>query len=403
MKFFIYGILLLSFSIAQAQPAHPKSAIGESLSGIKKRAELPSPKISGAGWKAVAIVGEVDGDQGPKTREYVSNMKGLVKVLTDRGVQVTEFYPPKSSWSEIRSAAKDSRFVLYAGHGVGTNLDQPPYDQKSVGGFYLGKEFVSNEQISSELKPGPNAIVLFLGACFTAGNMAYDMGIIREEETKKRIAMYSAPFLETGFQGYYATWAPWTAQAILALLFTEKNFGDVYSSQTNPNEVTKLSHPKSSRSQLYFHTKPPSVKPVYDYAFAGDPNAELKSASPSAGEDTQITVSEEEKKIQNRILLTGLYAKDEKISLESLDKGADPNLDYAGWKPIHLAIVFDLPSVVKDLVKRKASINVQAEGYTPLSLALVYDRKEIAEFLEKEGGTRSRSAFKKPNLPKLKK
>ncbi|MCR1792413.1 MULTISPECIES: ankyrin repeat domain-containing protein [unclassified Leptospira] len=402
--FFVSLLLLFSFGPAFSEElkfVHPTNAVGSTFSGIKKRAELPSPTVSGTGLKAVAIVGEVDGNEGPKTREYVNNIKGLVKVLKERGVSVSEFYPPNNPWSGIKEASENANIVLYAGHGVGTNLNQPPYDQRSVGGFYLGKEFVSNEQISSGLKPAPGAIVLFLGACFTAGNMAYDMGVIRDEETKKRISMYSSPFLETGFKGYYATWAPWTAQTILALLFTNKNYGDVYFSQTNPQEVTKISHPNFSGSSLYYHTKPPASRPVYDYAFAGDPSNFLRSESSNT--DTETKISEEERLKQNRILIANLYDKNENGSLESLEKGADPNADYQGWKPIHLAIVFDLPNVVKELVRKKASINAQAEGYTPLSLALVYERKEIAEFLEKEGGTRSRAAFKKPKFPNLKK
>ncbi|EIE01216.1 ankyrin repeat domain-containing protein [Leptospira licerasiae] len=402
--FFSTLLLLFSFSSSFSEEikfVHPTNAVGGTFSGIKKRAELPSPTVSGDGLKAVAIVGEVDGNEGPKTREYVNNIKGLVKVLKDRGVSVSEFYPPNNPWSGIKEASQNANIVLYAGHGVGTNLDQPPYDQRTVGGFYLGKEFVSNEQISSGLKPAPGAIILFLGACFTAGNMAYDMGVIRDEETKKRISMYSSPFLETGFKGYYATWAPWTAQTIIALLFTNKNYGDVYFSQTNPQEVTKISHPNFSKSYLYYHTKPPASKPIYDYAFAGDPSSVIRSDNSNTNSETKI--SEEEILNQNRILISSLYDKNENKSLESLEKGADPNADYLGWKPIHLAIVFDLPNVVKELVRKKASINAQAEGYTPLSMALAYERKEIAEFLEKEGGTRSRAAFKKPNIPNLKK
>ncbi|TGK02000.1 ankyrin repeat domain-containing protein [Leptospira langatensis] len=402
--FFLTTSLLFSFGSAFSEETkfvHPTNAIGGTFSGIKKRAELPSPTVSGAGLKAVAIVGEVDGSDGLKTREYMNNIKGLVKVLKDRGVSVSEFYPPNNPWSAIKEASQNANIVLYAGHGVGTNLDQPPYDQKSVGGFYLGKEFVSNEQISSGLKPAPGAIVLFLGACFTAGNMAYDMGMIRDEETTKRISMYSSPFLETGFKGYYATWAPWTAQTILALLFTNKTYGDIYFSQTNPQEVTKIAHPRSSGSSLYYHIKPPAANPIYDYAFAGDPSNVLRSENSNT--NTETTISEEERLKQNRILISSLYDKNENKSLESLEKGADPNADYLGWKPIHLAIVFDLPNVVKELVRKKASINAQAEGYTPLSMAIAYERKEIAEILEKEGGTRSRAAFKKPNIPTLKK
>ncbi|TGL58873.1 ankyrin repeat domain-containing protein [Leptospira sarikeiensis] len=397
----VFTLIFFGSDQIYSQPVHPKSAIGETLAGIKKRAELPSPTVSGSGLKAVAIVGEVDGNDGPKTREYVNNIKGLVKVLKDRGVSVSEFYPPNNPWSGIQEASRNANIVLYAGHGVGTNLNNPPYDQKSVGGFYLGKEFVSNEQISSGLKPVPGAIVLFLGACFTAGNMAYDMGVIRDEETKKRISMYSSPFLETGFKGYYATWAPWTAQTILALLFTNKNYGDVYFSQTNPGEVTKISHPNSSGSVLFYHTKPPASRPIYDYAFAGDSSGVLKSENSNT--ETETKISEEEKQRQSKILISAIYDKNEEKSLQSLTNGADPNADYQGWRPIHLAIVFDLPNVVKELVKRKASINAQAEGYTPLSMALAYERKEISEFLEKEGGTRSRAAFKKPNIPNLKK
>ncbi|TGK03888.1 ankyrin repeat domain-containing protein [Leptospira semungkisensis] len=401
LGFSLLFVAFFSIGSEEVRYAHPNNSVGAAYSGVKKRADLPSPTISGSGLKAVAIVGEVDGSDGPKTREYVNNVKGLVKVLKDRGVSVSEFYPPNNPWSGIVTAAKNSNIVLYAGHGVGTNLDRPPYDQKSVGGFYLGKEFVSNEQISSEFKPAPDAIVLFLGACFTAGNMAYDMGVIRDEEAKKRISMYSSPFIGSGFKGYFATWAPWTAQTLLALLFTEKNFGEVYLSQTNSQEVSKIDHPSRSGSVLYYHTKPPLSNPIYDYAFAGDATTIWKSTSSNTG-PPDTAISEEEKQKQSRILISSIYDKNEDKSLQSLAKGADPNSDYLGWKPIHLAIVFDLPNVVKELVSKKASINAQAEGFTPLSLAIAYDRKEIADFLEKEGGTRSRAAFKKPNIPNLK-
>ncbi|EQA46897.1 hypothetical protein LEP1GSC050_1196 [Leptospira broomii serovar Hurstbridge str. 5399] len=319
-KLFLQTFLLLipvcALVSEQLQMMHPGNAIGENLSAVKKRAELPDATISGSGLKAVAIVGEVDGAKGPKTQEYISNIKSLAKVLKDRGVTVYEFYPPNNPWKGIQAASKGAHFVMYAGHGIGTNLNSPPYAQKSVGGFYLGKEYVSNDQIQSDLKAAKGAIVLFLGACFTAGNMAYDMGVIRDEEAKKRIAMYSEPFLKAGFKGYFATWAPWTAQAILALLFTGSNYGDAYLSQTEEEEVTKLSHPTQS-ANLYYHTRPPQPDPIYDYAFVGASDYELKSLSSSTDSSTNIqplqknTVSTPNQERLNQIRLSSLYSKDE--------------------------------------------------------------------------------------------
>ncbi|PJZ70713.1 hypothetical protein CH373_07235 [Leptospira perolatii] len=408
--FISFSLFVFSYGVLsqEGEFVHAKKPVGESLSGIKKRADLPPAKISGTGLKAIAIVGEVDGEDGPQTSTYVNNIKGVSKVLRDRGVTVIEFYPPANRWKDIKDASKGANFILYAGHGVGTNLDKSPYDQREVGGFALGKDFVSNEMLRSDLKPADGAVVLFLGACFTAGNMAYDMGVIRDEEVKKRISMYSQPFIKTGFKGYFATWAPWTAQTIIAQLFAGKSYGETYLSQTSAPEVTKLSHPSFENSELWYHTKPPMTKPIYDYAFVGSPNILIQNSAPTnSGTDTEPEIkpspslSPAELQKKNKQLFVAIYSKQEDKALQFLQEGADPNADYQGWRPLHLSIVFDLPNLVKELVRRKASLNFQVDGYTPLSLATVYEKPELVAILENAGATKSRAVSKKPTAPKL--
>ncbi|PJZ57153.1 ankyrin repeat domain-containing protein [Leptospira barantonii] len=399
-------LFLLSFSLLAEGTDHPNHAIGESLLKISKRANLPEATVSGNGFKAVALVGDVDGDNGPGTLGYVKNMQDVAKVLRARGVQVTEYYSPKNSWDQIKESIKGANLVLYAGHGVGSNLNDSPYHQKYVGGFALKGKFVSNDDVENVLKPAPGAVVLFLGACFTAGNMAYDMGVIDAEETKHRIAMYSAPFLKAGFQGYYATWAPWTAQSLVAELFTGKSYGSIYDSQTNLSEVTKIDHPTYSNGKLFFHKGKQDAKVVFDYAFAGNPNAKISTSSPAkddsqpATNNTQTTLSPEEQSAKNNALIKAAYKKDLKTAAKLLNEGADPNAESKGWRILHLSVYFDLPELTKLLLDKKADPNYQVDGFTALSLATAYERTSIIPLLEAAGGTKSRSASIKPKPEK---
>ncbi|MCG6169802.1 ankyrin repeat domain-containing protein [Leptospira sanjuanensis] len=393
--------LILSLPLFAETEKHPNHAIGESLLKISKRANLPEASVSGSGYKAVVLVGDVDGDNGPGTLGYIKNMQGVAKVLRERGVQVTEYYSPKNSWDQIKGSIQGANLVLYAGHGVGSNLTDSPYHQKYVGGFALKGKFVSNDDVENTLKPAPGAVVLFLGACFTAGNMAYDMGVIDAEETKHRVSMYSAPFLKAGFQGYYATWAPWTAQSLIAELFTGKNFGTVYDSQTNLAEVTKIEHPAYSNGKLFFHKGKQESRVVFDYAFAGNPNARIsdrakEESKPSDNAATTTSLTPEEQTAKNNALVKATYKKDLKTAVKLLSEGADPNTETKGWRILHLSVYFDLPELVKALLDKKADPNYQVDGYTALSLATAYERSAIIPLLEAAGGTKSRSTSTKP-------
>ncbi|TGM58856.1 ankyrin repeat domain-containing protein [Leptospira adleri] len=396
--FKILLLIFLSFPIL-SEGEHPNHAIGESLLKISKRANLSDATISGNGYKAVALVGDVDGDNGPSTLGYIKNMQEVTKVLKARGVQVAEFYSPRTPWEQIKEAVKGANIVLYAGHGVGSNLTNSPYHQKYVGGFALKGKFVSNDEVENSLKPAPGAVVIFLGACFTAGNMAYDMGAIDAEETKHRISMYSAPFLKAGFQGYYATWAPWTAQSIVADLFTGKNYGGIYDTQTKLAEVTKLDHPEFSKGKLYYHKGLQEAKVIFDYAFAGNPNAKFSvttTSEESKPSNNPDSLTPEEQTAKNNALIKAIYKKESNTALRLLNEGADPNTETKGWRILHLSVYFDLPELVKILLEKKADPNYQVDGYTALSLATAYGRTAIIPLLEAAGGTKSRAASSKP-------
>ncbi|PJZ41598.1 hypothetical protein CH370_09105 [Leptospira kmetyi] len=401
-------LFLVLFPLLLQGADHPDHAIGESLLKISKRANLPDATVSGNGFKAVVLVGDVDGDSGPGTLGYIKNMQDVAKVLRARGVQVIEYYSPKNSWDQIKQSIQGANLVLYAGHGVGSNLTDSPYHQKYVGGFALKGKFVSNDDVENALKPAPGAVVLFLGACFTAGNMAYDMGVIDAEEAKHRISMYSAPFLKAGFQGYYATWAPWTAQSLVAELFTDKTYGSIYDTQTNLSEVTKIDHPTYSNGKLFFHKGKQDARVVFDYAFAGNPNAKISSSSSSPSKDdsqpstnnTQTNLSPEEQTAKNNALIKATYKKDLKTAAKLLSEGADPNAESKGWRILHLSVYFDLPELTKLLLDKKADPNFQVDGYTALSLATAYERTSIIPLLEAAGGTKSRAATIKPKPEK---
>ncbi len=234
MKRFI-TLIMLGFSASPALMAQYAVSTSSPLAPvtIRLRSALPQATVKIDGLKAVLIGAPIDGDDGSWTTSEIKNLQMTARTLRDNGVTVYEYYTPKNQWADIREKCRGAQFLMYRGHGVYDGSEPP----KWVGGFALKKDFVSSEMLRQDLNLAPGAIVMIYG-CFTAGNSGSDIGNIDLREAKRRVAMYSEPFIEKGFAGYYANWFGDAFQNYVAQLFAGKTLGDAYKAYDDFNEQT---------------------------------------------------------------------------------------------------------------------------------------------------------------------
>ncbi len=237
--------------------------------------------------KAVLIVGPIDGNSGEWTTQARADMDLAAAELAANGVAVHTFYTPDNDWNTITRAAEGAHFLLYRGHGIRWSEMPSP----EVGGFGLNNgNFVSPEDIRSDLKLAPGAIVMLYG-CFTAGTSASDTDAISSTEAQRRVAQYADPFLEGGAEGYFANWFGNAFQHYIRALFAGDTLLQAYQSYydfntTTAEQYTLAAHPAYSMwldYDVWTFTK-------YNNAFVGDPDATLQSLF---GEDSATALPDD--------------------------------------------------------------------------------------------------------------
>ncbi|HEY88239.1 MAG TPA: peptidase S8 [Thermoflexia bacterium] len=249
------------------------------------QAALPMVRSQGGGLKAVVIVGDV----GSSTQTYKNDMDVAVTALQNHGVAVSKFYYGEStfSWSDIVAAATDANFLLYMGHGIWWG--GPCTEPDLVGGFCLGSEFVSPDQVRSDLagRLAEDAVIIFSHACFTAGNSGCDdtgSGWPSQAEAERRVKMYAEPFVDIGMEAYFAnnyfnSAADYVNQ-LLAEPATRKNVGDIFKSvyPYSSGDFRDLSYPQAGYD-LWLSGNAGDWSDAFvgipDYTFAVDAQPEL--------------------------------------------------------------------------------------------------------------------------------
>ena len=231
------GLLALPVGMA-AQPDAPMVVSHQAptipaANRIRRRNLPPASRLRINNLKAVLIAGPIDGDQGESTLEEIANLKLAAAELRKNRVQVYEFYTPHNDWRLIRRAARGAHFLLYRGHGVYDGSNPP----RQVGGRSLKGRFASGDDIRRDLKLAHGAIVMLYG-CFTAGNSGFDVGQIDSTEARRRVSMYSQPFLVNGAAGYYANWYGDAFQYFIANLFAGYKLGEAYKAYPDFNPGT---------------------------------------------------------------------------------------------------------------------------------------------------------------------
>jgi len=276
-------VLLISLTIPATvygqsdEPPQPSDPITPTeLDPNQTQTESPDMATSDAlglpPLKAVLIVGPVDADPAWVQRESTT-MDLVANELAAKGVSVSKFYYPNTSWTQIKTAAQGAHFLIYRGDGV-------LWPGNVYGGFYLKdglKNHYSSDDIRNELRLAKGAIVM-LYACWSAGSAGWEVNLA-SAEAQKRVTQYSDPFFDIGAAGYYANWYPEGFQMFVRYLFQGNTLGQAYQSffDYNTNTVERYSHSTQPGMVLWLDSDNINGGIKYDNAFAGNSNASLQS------------------------------------------------------------------------------------------------------------------------------
>ncbi|HEY9075183.1 MAG TPA: hypothetical protein VIO61_01475 [Anaerolineaceae bacterium] len=242
----------------------------KALNTSRLNTENPAP-LNLPAMKAVLIVGPIDGDTGSWTTREIANAEDTAATLAEYGVQVYKFYTPNNDWEQIKAAADGAHFLMYRGHGISWGGNPP-----EVGGFALKSALISSDQIRAGLHLAPNAIVMMY-SCFSAGGSGTDTPPgITQAEAYRRVAQYSAPFLDMGIAGYYADWYGYAFRYFINDLFSGKTMGEAYKNfNFDPNTYTAGTYPNRPDTALWLDYHYYASQNQYNHAFVGKPNLKL--------------------------------------------------------------------------------------------------------------------------------
>jgi hypothetical protein len=283
----VVGFLSFPIPTAHAQDADPPLAPPLRAPDDFQPTPLDLPAVSsldvqGSGLRAVAIVGDVGGS----TDSYKDDMDRAVAALRAHGVTVETFYYGERAfdWRDIVPAMTGAHLLLYMGHGVwmGGTCTQPDL----VGGFYLGDDgdgdgddisFVGPDQIRGDLagRVADDAVVILSHACYAAG----DAGCTdapsdwpSQAEAERYVRMYAEPFVDAGFEAYFANNYNGSAADYVDQLLAEEPTaaGEIFQSVSpyDPREFRDLAYPDDPTYDLWLSGRTAN----WNDAFVGIPD-----------------------------------------------------------------------------------------------------------------------------------
>lgn len=196
-------LLLIGLTLATALPAYAQGPMvgGDpiDLPPLPSGRMLLPPVLPQ--WNILYLVGDLDSG-GPATQFRIAEAQANVVELRGLGQVVQELYTPNATWAAVKAAALNADVLIYAGHGLYGWGGNP----LAVGGMLLAPgEFVSPDQIRTELKLRAGGLVILNHVCFSAGTTSGDPPNVPLAEARRRASEFSRPFLDAGIASYYSS------------------------------------------------------------------------------------------------------------------------------------------------------------------------------------------------------
>jgi hypothetical protein len=120
---------------------------------------------------------------------------------------IVKVYSPDATWPAVKAALKGASIVVYLGHGNGwPSIYRNSLNPPTQNGFGLNPhagaadshQYFGEQQIGSQVKLAPNAIVVFSHLCYASGNTEPGLAEGTLGQAQQRVDNYAAGFFRAG-------------------------------------------------------------------------------------------------------------------------------------------------------------------------------------------------------------
>lgn len=267
-------------------------------------AALAVPFVAaGPARAATAVkVALIVGPTGSGTAENRSRADAIAQQVIALGGTVTKAYSPNATYAKVRAAVAGAKIIVYMGHGNGypnpygttyrgdrlngwglnTTTTHGDADSWSAGTMvYCGEKALAGQLTASDgaeqrtycqgaIAPAAGFVMVYIGACYTAGNNENGMPAAANSEARLHLGYYSRSILTTLHgSGYFAG----QAAGVVADLIQHptRSYGDIWRDNL-PSGITgayDLPHPLVAGDREWLTRQ--TTGPYWYYAFAGNP------------------------------------------------------------------------------------------------------------------------------------
>ncbi|HET7473728.1 MAG TPA: hypothetical protein VFJ71_11430 [Candidatus Limnocylindrales bacterium] len=153
--------------------------------------------------KVVLIVGPV-GSVTPYYRRLADEAAAAAAKYTPNVVKV---YSPDATWTNVKRALEGASVVVYLGHGNGwPSIYRDSLYPPTQNGFGLNPhagaadshQYFGEDQIGSQIKLAPDAVVIFSHLCYASGNTEPGLAEGTLDQAQQRVDNYAAGFFRAG-------------------------------------------------------------------------------------------------------------------------------------------------------------------------------------------------------------
>lgn len=214
----------LAASVAAAQPG----ATADS------RATKAAPKV-------VLIVGPAGGAT-PYYRRLADEAAAAAVKLTPNVVKI---YSPDATWTNVKAALQGASVVVYLGHGNGwPSIYRDALYPLTQNGFGLNPhegaadshQYFGEQQIGSEIKLAPDAVVIFSHLCYASGNTEPGLAEGTLAQAEQRVDNYAAGFFRAGAGAVIADAYLAPAYYLKAVLRGTRSIDSIWKNAPNRND-----------------------------------------------------------------------------------------------------------------------------------------------------------------------
>jgi len=220
---------LISLAIALALTAIAAAPLADPAAAPAQASSAP---------KAVVIVGPT----GSSTAYFLDVGSRIADQAQAAGMDVRRIFHPRATAERVLANIQNAKLVVYLGHGNGWPSPYAPFQERTKNGFGLNAveggsaskhTYYGADWIRANVTLGRHAVVMLVGACYSAGNGESGMPVPSEDVARQRVDNYAAGFLRAGASAVYAFGWQQRLDIPRELMTSDRTFDEIFMVRSN--------------------------------------------------------------------------------------------------------------------------------------------------------------------------